>query len=223
MRKFIIAVVVFLYTNCTYAQRLVLESKEGLLISTHMVFSTGKSTTTKGSFSFPSLLSNFESGYGFEITYFGQFKPKLNVGISYSNTFFSDWQFDERSNVFNNAEAGLQSVAVNVIWQSSFHEQGSGNKFRYSGGVAPGVYLVSVKIPEYVVSSTKILRPGIMVNGRIEYAIWNSLAISISGGYQIVSVKSIVFQEKSFQWLQVGAGVVFRLNRNQNYLQTDYE
>lgn len=220
--RIIIVALLFAALNLE-GQRLVLESKAGFSISTHIAFPVGKPETSKGSFVFPSLLSNFKQGYGLNIEYYTQFNPRLNMGICYSNTIFHDWQFDPSSEAFNNAEAFIHSLSLNVAVKSLFHERGLLNKTKFYVGLAPGAYLVAVKTPEQSISSSNDVRPGLLTNGSIEYAIRNNIAISISGGYQIVSVDSSIYQEKMFQWFQASVGVTFRLNRNQNYLRSIYE
>jgi hypothetical protein len=83
--------------------------------------------------------------------------------------------------------------------------------------------MIIVNAPDLPASSTKTVRPGLAINGGVDYAASNNLAFSIRGGYQIIAVRSSIYQEKTFQWLQVSGGITFRLNRNQNYLRTDYE
>lgn len=213
----------FLICYSLEAQRLVIESRSGFMISTDIAFPLGKAETRKGSFVFPSLLSNFDQGYGFSIKYYKQLCPRFQAGIRYSNVVFSNWQFNHASEVFNNAEALVHSLSMNVTVRNLFHERGILNKWSFHAGLAPGVYMINVNAPELSVPSTKTVRPGLFLNGGINYAIRNNLAISISGGYQIVSVKSSIYQEAIFQWCQAGIGIIFRLERNQNYLRGAYE
>ncbi len=224
MRIIIILAVALLFANFILeAQRLVLESKAGFSISTHIAFPMGKPETSKGSFVFPSLLSNFKQGYGINMEYYKQINPQLNAGICYSNTIFHDWQFDPTSEAFTNAQAFIQSLSLNVSLKSLFRERGILNKTKFYVGLAPGVYLITVKTPEQSVSSSEALRPGLLTHGKIEYAVRNNFGISIGAGYQFVSVESSVYQEEIFQWCQTSVGVIFRLNRNQNYLRSPYE
>jgi len=193
------------------------------MISTDIAFPLGKAETNKGSFVFSSLLSNFDQGYGFTIEYYRQLSPRFHTGVRYSNVSFSNWQFNPASEVFNNAEAMIHALSINVRAGSLFHERGILNKWRFQAGVAPGMYMITVNAPELSVSSSKTVRPGLFVNGGIDYAIRNNLAISIGCGYQIVSVMSSLYQESVFQWYQTSIGVTLRLDKNQNYLRGAYE
>lgn len=205
------------------AQQLVIESKAGFTISSTLAFPLGKTETNKGAFVFPSLLSNFKLGYGISADYNQQLTPRLNVGVSYSNSIFSNWQFNPSSEAFNNAEATIHSLSMNAIIKNLFRERGILNKGKLYAGISPGVYFVSVKAPQQSVASTKSVRPGVLVNIGFDYAITNKVALSIGSRYQIVSVKSSMYQEERFQWYQLNFGINLRLNRNLNYLRSTYD
>lgn len=224
MRILAIAIFLILINAGTVgAQRLVLESKAGFSVLPIVALPLGEREVRKGSFVFPSLLANFEQGIGLELGYSRQVKPWLNVGVKHASLIFSNWQFDPTSAAFDKSQVFMGSFSAPFTIRTVFRERGRFNRLSVHAGFAPGVYVVRVVAPELSYSFSETVRPGASASGSVNYAIRNGLAFSITAVYHQVDVESSMYQEDEMKWYQVGVGIAFRLNRNRNYLRTDYE
>jgi len=219
-------------------QVLVAESKAALKVSYQYIIPMGSAEATRGSFTFPALFSNFRKGHGFSV----QFRRDVNkspftLGFRGAMMSFSDWWYNSDATAFQSADASVNALNVCLGVKTRFHEKGRFNKLNFSGSISPGFYFISANLPvainQYVSNSGNPSNIsgnsesglfGVLVNAGAEYAVSNSLALHIEGGYEYIPKNSsVVYMEKSIQWVQISAGLTLRLMVNKDYLRTIYE
>lgn len=205
------------------AQKLVVENQSSLTFFYSQPTPFGNSTITNNGLTYPGLISNYQKGIAFGVQYAQQIKSIYWAGVRFSRFQFSDWKFNETSEVFKGSTLSINSLHLTFIAKSKFSERGMRNKLRFFGLLAPGVYQIAADMPNAVAGYSKSVRVGLMLSAGVEYSVNNKLALMFEAGYHYVPAQSDVYFENNFQWYNINFGIQFRMSRNRNYLNTIYD
>jgi len=224
MRYQLILLLLVLFNDCV-SQRIVQENKSDIYFIGGINQPLGNPVIVNGTFNSAALFSNMGNSYSFELQYVHRIFKKIYLGGSVDQTSFSGWRRSDLS-TYSGTVATAYSVSPVVMFKTTIFRSRSFNKLNFLASVLPGMSRVNVKTAhQSTINGDGTQTPfesnamgfGIELRCGLNIIVKSSVGINISAGYQDLFVNSLLYQEKQIRFLNLKAGLFYRLNKDKKY------
>ncbi|SRR5258708_37537047 len=221
INKIVLTFVIVLLWKPIAAQRIVIHNKADLYVATGIGIPLGASNFSNG----PALLANMKTSNLFEIRFLQQLGRRFYLGADITQSTFSGWS-NVSGSMYSGATTRLLSFSPILQFKINAQTLRSLGKFSLSVSVAPGLTRIFTNTtsessinnttPRTILTITS-LRPGVSAELGVNYVASNSIGWFLAVSYSQVQANSRIYLENSFAFLNVKAGLFYRLQKDKKY------
>jgi hypothetical protein len=208
------------------AQRIIVKNKADFYLYLGTNLPTGPLDYGTGK---PALISNMGASTSLDLQYVQSIWKGLYLGGVIRKSNFSSWSYSAGltgATTYAGTTVQILSASPVFMLKSQTQEIKEFRKLSCFISIVPGFHRIDTKTSQssginsndpsipLTVQSTRF---GVGGNAGVDYVFSSSIGLSVTFGYQQIATKSQVYQESSFSFVTLKAGLFYRMFKDKKY------